>query len=976
MDKVEGAAAQREADGAIERPAPPRPIAKSIVLFSDGTGNSSGKLFKTNVFRMYEAVDLGPSPPEERDQIAYYDDGVGTSAFRPLALLGGILGVGLKRNVLDIYTYACRNYHTGEGQLPGDNPDGLGDHIYGFGFSRGAFTMRLAISLLATEGIVRYRNERDLARKAADAYRHFCSSSLPRRHPAREFTWVARKVRNGIIWGWRKLMGQDVYRPDRNYKPVLRFLGVWDTVAAYGGPVTEITRAIDNWIWPLSMPNYQLNESIVCARHALALDDERDSFHPLLWDEVAEKEFEDKAARAQREALARARAARAAGDAAERRASVEKALEARGRKLKFRHRLQQVWFTGMHSDVGGGYPDESLSYVSLLWMIEEAEKAGLRTLDVVTERYVAMANGYGPIHDSRQGLSAYFRYQPRKVAAWIEPPGRDDRIVCATLSLRDPTISDRKGRPRGLLLSTRVHESVIARIAAGTDKYAPLSLPETFDIIPAGRLGEQQPQAVQGGGLTARERDLLRRKTNRLVTKALVDRLSERRAARNRADRLERVWNYVWVRRVSYFITLALTLLLVTMPVWIGRAPEPPILADGRTWMGGIIGLLALLLPGFASDWIQVYADNPFYFVGLGLSILISYMFSNWLERVLRDRARDVWRSAVGADAPEYEPEDPDPPSLLRSIWDAILKALLPVRKALRSARARLGDGLMIARNSFAYQRTLQLFKWRVLPDLLFGPLLLVLVCWLALGFYVQTALPTLENGDQLCKPSGTRDLASLTAVRRDFRTRDLCSASLGRVHKGQRYVVTLEVVDPWYDGNLPASPEGVRARDFPWGLGYFGVPLRRVVDASYLQPLFEIRPRRIDGVFRNVRIDLLDMEAAGDSPAVYRSEFVARKTGELFIFANDAMLPFRLDTRFGKLDYAYFYTRSGSGVGRGNRGTACLTVESADVAGKPMGPPPAGGVCAEAARRAAAAVLSDAAAGAAAPPPRTGTAR
>jgi hypothetical protein len=38
--------------------------AKSLVLFSDGTGNSSAKLFKTNVWRMYEAVEQGPAGGE------------------------------------------------------------------------------------------------------------------------------------------------------------------------------------------------------------------------------------------------------------------------------------------------------------------------------------------------------------------------------------------------------------------------------------------------------------------------------------------------------------------------------------------------------------------------------------------------------------------------------------------------------------------------------------------------------------------------------------------------------------------------------------------------------------------------------------------------------------------------------------------------------------------------------------------------
>jgi len=84
--------------------------AKSIILFSDGTGNSSAKLFKTNVWRLYEAVDLGPAEAGKPKQIAFYDDGVGSSSFRPLSLLGGIFGQGLKRNVLQIYSYVCRNY--------------------------------------------------------------------------------------------------------------------------------------------------------------------------------------------------------------------------------------------------------------------------------------------------------------------------------------------------------------------------------------------------------------------------------------------------------------------------------------------------------------------------------------------------------------------------------------------------------------------------------------------------------------------------------------------------------------------------------------------------------------------------------------------------------------------------------------------------------------------------------------------------
>ena len=86
---------------------------KTIVLLADGTGNSAAKLFKTNVWRLYKALDLSDPPAGGPiRQIAYYHDGVGTSTFKPLALLGGVFGVGLKRNVMHMYRVSLP-------QLPG-----------------------------------------------------------------------------------------------------------------------------------------------------------------------------------------------------------------------------------------------------------------------------------------------------------------------------------------------------------------------------------------------------------------------------------------------------------------------------------------------------------------------------------------------------------------------------------------------------------------------------------------------------------------------------------------------------------------------------------------------------------------------------------------------------------------------------------------------------------------------------------------
>ena len=68
---------------------------RNIVVLADGTGNSASKAFKTNVWRLYQALDLTGS-----DQIAVFSDGVGTSQFRPFAVIGSALGFGVKRRVL------------------------------------------------------------------------------------------------------------------------------------------------------------------------------------------------------------------------------------------------------------------------------------------------------------------------------------------------------------------------------------------------------------------------------------------------------------------------------------------------------------------------------------------------------------------------------------------------------------------------------------------------------------------------------------------------------------------------------------------------------------------------------------------------------------------------------------------------------------------------------------------------------------
>jgi uncharacterized protein (DUF2235 family) len=204
-------------------------MGRKIILLSDGTGNSSAKVWRTNVWRVFECLDLSGS-----DQVAFYDDGVGTSSFKPIAILGGVFGYGLKRNVIDLYKFACRNYR---------DPD---DEIFGFGFSRGAFTIRLVVGLIAEQGLVVATSESELHAKAKAAYRAFRADNF---HTFWRIETVVRRTRDLIL---RSNYSKDDNRRDVN----IRFLGLWDTVAAYGTPIDEMTRGISQWLWPWQLPSY------------------------------------------------------------------------------------------------------------------------------------------------------------------------------------------------------------------------------------------------------------------------------------------------------------------------------------------------------------------------------------------------------------------------------------------------------------------------------------------------------------------------------------------------------------------------------------------------------------------------------------------------------------------------------------------------------------------------------------------------
>ncbi|QUJ70239.1 DUF2235 domain-containing protein (plasmid) [Photobacterium sp. GJ3] len=356
-------------------------MTKNIILLSDGTGNSAAKLNKTNVWRTYKAIDYNN---QEVIQISLYDDGVGTSSFKPLKLLGGAFGYGLRRNVIDLYLFLSRNYKPG-------------DHIYCFGFSRGAFTIRVLIGFIANRGLINFNGE---------------SPDKMRKEAIQKFSEYRKNWKN-------RVEGTDHTNVIQQLNPEIKikFVGLWDTVDAYGAPI-KFMKEIVNKFFHLYLPDHHLSHIVEKACHALAIDDERETFHPVLW---------------------------------------ENEVEESSKTSKNPPRIEQVWFSGMHSNVGGGYPDDDLSYVPLIWILEKAQAAGLIIDHHIFSNYLKRANPHGKMYDSRKGLGIFYRYSPRVIAERCNICGKEKPI-------------------------TLVDKSVIHRLSQNITGYAPIALPTSIIV--------------------------------------------------------------------------------------------------------------------------------------------------------------------------------------------------------------------------------------------------------------------------------------------------------------------------------------------------------------------------------------------------------------------------------------------------------------------------------------------------------------
>ena len=430
-------------------------MAKNILIFADGTGQMGGlrpDQRLSNIYKMYQAMRPGPSSPiSYRDQVAYYDPGLGAGEIDGVTpskikrVLEAAVGAGIEDNMIDCYAKIISYYEPG-------------DRIILIGFSRGAYTVRALANMMNLCGvptqlpdgspIPRYGPRiRAIATEAVKSvYSHGTGK------PRSQQPFLAQREEKGrrfrVTYGCTACDGSDNLRG--NVEP--DFVGVFDTVAALqNAVVTWLVRGafaaaiflltlsiILGWHWassvilglltsgalfgyirtvirqvryfeenpeaplnlwnPLNWPkairnthraywrkeNYDrwLSPRVGFARHALSIDENRADFPRVGW------------------------------------GTQSAVRENEGKEPKW---LDQIWFAGCHSDVGGSYPeDESrLSDIALEWMVGEL-KACIPSIIVRDELLVTSPDPLGLQHDEvwmteRWYFRKRWKRQPRLV---------------------------------------------------------------------------------------------------------------------------------------------------------------------------------------------------------------------------------------------------------------------------------------------------------------------------------------------------------------------------------------------------------------------------------------------------------------------------------------------------------------------------------------------------------------------------------
>ena len=323
------------------------PIPRQLIICCDGTNNNlTGGQADTNVVKL---VQLLAQSATDHSRVVFYDPGVGNAGELPgvtlidrwnrqaerLASLA--FGRGVYENMAQCYLFLMKNYQ-------------VGDHIYIFGFSRGAFTARSFAGLINQFGVL----EPHMESMVPTLVQLYFSN---REHHLDQIKAIARQT-------------TDLFAAPLSRYVEIQFVGVWDTVASVG-------------LWPFdaqitAKPTIQ-NKRFVNVRHAIALDEHRAQFQPRLYTDNNTTD----------------------NSTADDTDPPVAYFTEQGTPVS----IKQLWFRGAHGDVGGGFAadDSAISDQALMWLVSEAVQCGLFLSDddglLITETAVGRAlRRFDPAH--------------------------------------------------------------------------------------------------------------------------------------------------------------------------------------------------------------------------------------------------------------------------------------------------------------------------------------------------------------------------------------------------------------------------------------------------------------------------------------------------------------------------------------------------------------------------------------------------
>ncbi|KAL1692124.1 hypothetical protein GGG16DRAFT_52174 [Schizophyllum commune] len=308
----------------LEETIPPTNRHRAIVLCFDGTGDQFDE-DNSNIVSFLSLL----KKDDPSHQLVYYQSGIGTYNVPQIAkpmmakfkrLLDSMIAVHLNAHVMGGYEYIMNHYH-------------VGDKIYIFGFSRGAYIARALAGMLHKVGLLPRGNQQQVA----FAYKMYTRED--------DLGWKQSTA-------FKKAFCIDVS---------IELLGVWDTVGSVG-------------LFPRRLPFTTSNSHVRYFRHALALDERRVRFQPNFW---IRSHPTVHALGVQPGEMPRSRPAPKSTKSKLSLRDKERTYDAEaGAAAAAQHTdVLEVWFAGCHCDIGGGSVgnDErhSLARIPLRWMIRQ-----------------------------------------------------------------------------------------------------------------------------------------------------------------------------------------------------------------------------------------------------------------------------------------------------------------------------------------------------------------------------------------------------------------------------------------------------------------------------------------------------------------------------------------------------------------------------------------------------------------------------